>query len=185
VNTTYILVTIVVHHFLASLHSKSCLRPLTLILCSMFIQEKVLIWFLLLLLHLAWMNPITVRGVDLCASCCGSYEQARFHWWFFANSWFSRSQPFNLGTVKSFHTFMDHQLCYRANCSNFGVSWKLHALMLGKIFKNVRFSKVDRIRIANLRPSIKNLKQGSKFVLDYFTEMEMLWEELNSLYVCF
>ncbi|GAU15747.1 hypothetical protein TSUD_235630 [Trifolium subterraneum] len=43
-----------------------------------------------------------------------------------------------------------------------------------------RFSKVDRVRIANLRASINNLKQGSKFVLDYFTEMKMLWEELNS-----
>ncbi|MCI26703.1 integrase catalytic region, partial [Trifolium medium] len=43
-----------------------------------------------------------------------------------------------------------------------------------------RFSKVDRIRIANLRTSINNLKQGSKSVLDYFTEMKMLWEELNS-----
>jgi hypothetical protein len=61
VNTTYILVTIVVHHFLASLHSKSCLRPLTLILCSMFIQEKVLIWFLLLLVVTPSMNESNYR----------------------------------------------------------------------------------------------------------------------------
>lgn len=34
-----------------------------------------------------------------------------------------------------------------------------------------QFSKVDRIRVANLRSEINNLKQGSKSVLDYFTEM--------------
>jgi hypothetical protein len=43
-----------------------------------------------------------------------------------------------------------------------------------------RFSKVDRVRVASLRTSINNLKQGSKTVLDYFTEMKSLWEELNS-----
>jgi hypothetical protein len=43
-----------------------------------------------------------------------------------------------------------------------------------------RFSKADRIRIATLRSSINNLKQGSKSVLDYFTELRSLWEELNS-----
>ena len=43
-----------------------------------------------------------------------------------------------------------------------------------------RFSKVDRIRIANLRSSINNLKQGSKSVLEYFTELKALWEELYS-----
>jgi len=52
-----------------------------------------------------------------------------------------------------------------------------------------RFSKVDRIREASLRSSINNLKQGSKFVLEYFIEMKTLWEELNShrslaLYTC-
>jgi hypothetical protein len=43
-----------------------------------------------------------------------------------------------------------------------------------------RFSKVDRIRIANLRSSINNLKQGSKSVLEYFTELNALSEELHS-----
>lgn len=43
-----------------------------------------------------------------------------------------------------------------------------------------RFSKVDRIRIENLRSSINNLKQGSIFVLEYFTELKALWEELHS-----
>ncbi|MCH79444.1 integrase catalytic region [Trifolium medium] len=43
-----------------------------------------------------------------------------------------------------------------------------------------RFSKIDRVRIASLRASINNLKQGSKSVLDYFIEMKALWEELNS-----
>ena len=43
-----------------------------------------------------------------------------------------------------------------------------------------RFSKVDRIRVSMLRSSINNLKQGSKSILDYFTEMKTLWEELNS-----
>jgi len=43
-----------------------------------------------------------------------------------------------------------------------------------------RFSKVDRVRLASLRSSINNLKQGTKSVLEYFTEMKSLWEELNS-----
>jgi len=43
-----------------------------------------------------------------------------------------------------------------------------------------RFSKADGIRIASLRSKINNMKQGSKSVLEYFTEMKTLWEELNS-----
>jgi len=43
-----------------------------------------------------------------------------------------------------------------------------------------RFAKIDRIRIASLRSTINNLKQGSKYVLEYFTEMKTLWDELNS-----
>ena len=43
-----------------------------------------------------------------------------------------------------------------------------------------RFSKADRIRIAAIRSSIHSLKQGSKSVLEYFTELKSLWEELNS-----
>jgi len=43
-----------------------------------------------------------------------------------------------------------------------------------------RFSKIYRILIAKLRSSINNLKQGTKSVLDYFTEMKALWEELSS-----
>ena len=43
-----------------------------------------------------------------------------------------------------------------------------------------RFSKIDRIRVSTLRMEINNLKQGSKSVLDYFTELRGLWEELNS-----
>ena len=42
------------------------------------------------------------------------------------------------------------------------------------------FSKVDRIRIATLRSSVNNLKQGTKSVLEHFTEMKALWEELSS-----
>jgi len=43
-----------------------------------------------------------------------------------------------------------------------------------------RFSKVDRIRIATLRSSINNLKQGTNSVLEYFTEMKAIWKELSS-----
>jgi hypothetical protein len=43
-----------------------------------------------------------------------------------------------------------------------------------------RFSKVDRIRISQLRSSINTLKQGTKSVLDYFIEMLALWDELHS-----
>ncbi|XP_058726423.1 uncharacterized protein LOC131597764 [Vicia villosa] len=43
-----------------------------------------------------------------------------------------------------------------------------------------RFAKTDRICVSNLRLEINNLKQCSKFVLDYFTEIRGLWEKLNS-----
>ncbi|XP_024640636.1 uncharacterized protein [Medicago truncatula] len=43
-----------------------------------------------------------------------------------------------------------------------------------------RFSKVDCVRILSLRSTINNLKQGTKFVLDYFIELRTLWDELNS-----
>ncbi|MCI04355.1 integrase catalytic region, partial [Trifolium medium] len=43
-----------------------------------------------------------------------------------------------------------------------------------------RFAKTDCIRISTLRSSLNNLKQGSKSVLDYFTEIKGLWEELNT-----
>lgn len=43
-----------------------------------------------------------------------------------------------------------------------------------------RFSKPDSIRVSMLRSAINNLKQGSKYVLDYFTKMKTLWEELNA-----
>jgi len=43
-----------------------------------------------------------------------------------------------------------------------------------------RFSKADRIRFSMLLSTINNLKQGSKYVLDFFSEMKTLWEELNS-----
>lgn len=42
------------------------------------------------------------------------------------------------------------------------------------------FAKADRIRVSNLHAEISNLKQGSKFVLYYFTKMQGLWEELDS-----
>lgn len=51
-------------------------------------------------------------------------------------------------------------------------------LMLGQILRNA--SPADRIRITSLRSKINNMKQGSKSVLEYFTEMKTLWEELNS-----
>ena len=54
-----------------------------------------------------------------------------------------------------------------------------HAIDVWEELKE-RFAKVDRIRIASLRSSINNLKQGSKSILEYFTEMKTLWEELNS-----
>lgn len=43
-----------------------------------------------------------------------------------------------------------------------------------------RFSKIDHIRIVMLRSSINNLKQGPKYVIDYFTELKALWEEFSS-----
>ncbi|PNX92373.1 retrovirus-related Pol polyprotein from transposon TNT 1-94, partial [Trifolium pratense] len=43
-----------------------------------------------------------------------------------------------------------------------------------------RFAKADRIRIVSLRSAIHSLKQGNRSVLDYYTDMRALWEELNS-----
>lgn len=55
-------------------------------------------------------------------------------------------------------------------------------LMFGK--NSERFSKADRIRVSMLRSAIKYLKQGSKSVLDDFTEIKTLREELNSHRLC-
>jgi len=43
-----------------------------------------------------------------------------------------------------------------------------------------RFRKTDKICIATLRSFINTLKQGTKLVLDYFTELKGLWEEFSS-----
>ncbi|CAJ2644691.1 unnamed protein product [Trifolium pratense] len=43
-----------------------------------------------------------------------------------------------------------------------------------------RFAKADRIRIVSLRSALHTLKQGNRSVLDYYTDMRALWEELNS-----
>lgn len=42
-----------------------------------------------------------------------------------------------------------------------------------------RFMRGDRIRVAQLQQEISNLKQGSKKVTEYFTELRGLWEELD------
>jgi hypothetical protein len=50
-----------------------------------------------------------------------------------------------------------------------------------------RFAKADRICVSHLRSEINNLKQVMNSVLDYFTELRGLWEELNShhpMHVC-
>lgn len=54
-----------------------------------------------------------------------------------------------------------------------------HAIDVWQDLKE-RFFKVDRVCIAMLRSTINNLKQDSKFVLDYFTGMKTMWVELNS-----
>jgi hypothetical protein len=43
-----------------------------------------------------------------------------------------------------------------------------------------RFAKAGRIRIVSLKSALHNLKQGNRYVLDYYTDMRALWEELNS-----
>lgn len=42
-----------------------------------------------------------------------------------------------------------------------------------------RFMKGDRIRVAQLQEEIANLKQGSKKVTEFFTDLRGLWDELN------
>ena len=42
-----------------------------------------------------------------------------------------------------------------------------------------RFMRGDRIRAAQLQEEIANLKQGSKKVTEFFTDLRGLWEELD------
>jgi len=42
-----------------------------------------------------------------------------------------------------------------------------------------RFMRGDRIRVAQLQEEIANLKQGSKKVTEFFTDLRGLWEELD------
>ena len=73
-----------------------------------------------------------------------------------------------MGTMQSFGTILAYKLCFLFSYTN---RWQdLHE----------RFNKVDRIRIVTLRSSINSLKQGNKFVIDYFTELKALWEEFSS-----
>jgi hypothetical protein len=48
-----------------------------------------------------------------------------------------------------------------------------------------RSSGVDCIHVANQRSKINNLKQGSKYVLDCFTKIRGLWEELANNFIFF
>lgn len=41
-----------------------------------------------------------------------------------------------------------------------------------------RFSKIDRVRVANSCFLLNNLKQGSKSFLKYFIEMKFIWDEI-------
>lgn len=66
-----------------------------------------------------------------------------------------------MGTMQLFSAFLD---------SKFGL-WN---------DPKERFAKDDCICVSNLHVKIKNLKQSSKYVLGYFTELRGLWEELNS-----
>jgi len=45
---------------------------------------------------------------------------------------------------------------------------------------NEHFAKVDHIYISTLRSAFNNLRQGTKYVLEYFIEMRSLRDELNS-----
>jgi len=58
------------------------------------------------------------------------------------------------------------------------IIFHVHAIDVWEELKD-RLSKADRSRVSMLRSAINNHKQGSKFVLDYFTELKTLWEELN------
>ncbi|GAU33433.1 hypothetical protein TSUD_380690 [Trifolium subterraneum] len=92
--------------------------------------------------------------------------------------------------IPALHDFNRH---YWERCNHLVHSWILNSVsdQIGStivfhenaidVWRDLqeRFSKVDRIRIATLRSSINNLKQGTKTVLDYFTEMKALWEELT------
>jgi len=42
-----------------------------------------------------------------------------------------------------------------------------------------RFMRGDKIKVAQLQQEIANLKQGNNKVIDYFTELRGLWEELG------
>ena len=42
-----------------------------------------------------------------------------------------------------------------------------------------RFMRGDKIRVAQFQEEIANLKQGSKNVTDFFTDLRDLWEELD------
>lgn len=44
-----------------------------------------------------------------------------------------------------------------------------------------RFSQGDSVRIADLQQEVQLFRQDSLSVTDYFTELTVLWEELESL----
>lgn len=43
-----------------------------------------------------------------------------------------------------------------------------------------RFSQGNRVQIAELQPELYHLKQGGLSVIDFFTQLKIMWEELEN-----
>ena len=43
-----------------------------------------------------------------------------------------------------------------------------------------RFAQVDRVRIAELQHELYQFKQGTQSVTDFFTQLKIMWEELEA-----
>jgi len=79
-------------------------------------------------------------------------------------------------------------------CNNMVVSWLVHSISASirqsilwmdnarDIWKDLksRYSQGDLLRISELQQEMASIKQGDQSIIDYFTKLRVIWDELES-----
>nr|KYP60375.1 hypothetical protein KK1_022777 [Cajanus cajan] len=79
-------------------------------------------------------------------------------------------------------------------CNNMVVSWLVHSISppirqsvlwmddARDIWKDLksRYSQGDLLRISDLQQQMASIRQGGRFVSEYFTKLRVIWDEVES-----
>ncbi|XP_029130252.1 uncharacterized protein LOC114916863 [Cajanus cajan] len=68
-------------------------------------------------------------------------------------------------------------------CNNLVLSWIFNSVepqIAQSVLLKTRFAQGDKVRIFELQQELASMKQGSNSVTQYFTEITILWEELDN-----